>query len=209
MAASIIINSVRRRAAENGEEAAKEESFRDVGLTRSDAPNKRMREGLVEKKFLSSSGLASWQQRYAILSESFLVLADPEDRETVIDMIPLIDVLRVSTRANRAETSSASLSSFTKDKDKDKGKEEEEEEETMIVRTIPGGRNCGRNYTFRMPEGDFWEWYEEVKAQVEMAKQWHEQMKLKEEIGSSWLNRSRHWVSEEEKREGRGKEEER
>ena len=177
--------------------------FKDVELTRSDAPNKRVREGMVEKKFLSSSGLVSWQTRYAILSESFLVLADPEEREAVIDMIPLIDVLRVSTRASRTRSSS-SLSSFDKDKDKDKNKDEEEEE-TMTIRTIPGGRNCGRNYTFRMPEGNLWEWYDEVEEKVEAAKRWHEKMRVVEEIGPSLLNRTRHKVRRRRAEVRRGK----
>ena len=90
-------NTARRnkRNAGTGELSAAEQENTKVF---DDAPDQELRSIVLEKSSLNSQGKLAWSARLSVLTESFLVFYEPDDPAAEIDRIPLIEIVKVTSK---------------------------------------------------------------------------------------------------------------
>jgi len=143
-----------------------------------------------------------WGPRMAVLSQSYLTFFDLEDPEVELDKIPLIEVISVSSKFLEQEaleseeeetTAFQRLGSGAAKAPRNKTShsepeltQEESRERTFLIRTMPGGANCGRNYTMCCSDGRrFREWFDVLEKTHAEILAWQEEREILQEVGSS------------------------
>jgi hypothetical protein len=158
-----------------------------------DAPDKELFALNLEKSMLNSLGILQWGPRRAVISQSFLTFYDVDDPEmcTELDRIPFIEVISISSKyLEQLDLDGADLEKHIADKvQTDAGRREL----TMLIRTIPGGTNCGRNYTLCCEDGcEFVDCLARLLQAVDEAKEWQTEREIVAEVGGSFFHQFRY-----------------
>jgi len=144
-----------------------------------------------------------WGERLAVLSQAYLTFYEADNTSVEIDRIPLVEIAKISSKflENRGIEVGEPLEAGGRLGEQG-GKRVSEKslvfdtstyDMTFLIRTVPGGRNCGRNYTLCCAEaGDFWDFVNTLHDAIQDAKKWHEDQLLTATIGTSELAKFRH-----------------
>ncbi|EKX31615.1 hypothetical protein GUITHDRAFT_122197 [Guillardia theta CCMP2712] len=134
---------------------------------------KQLRSGILEKKIAGT--VVTWKTQGVVLTDRMICFLNDdgviEDDETVIDYIPLHEVVQLMMEGEN--------------------KSEREEKLCLIIRTVEGGHNSGRTYVYRMKtEAECLEWHKDMSTGLKLAMKAKRQEQELQEIGDSkylWL----------------------
>lgn len=159
------------------------------------APDDEITRVVLEKQTLNAQGLVSWGPRTAVLSQSYLTFYEIDDPSSEIDRIPLIEILKLSSKYIEDHADSPQeVNGSVRVLDELAGNPHEM---TFLMRTMPGGANCGRNYTMCCAAAkDFYGWYGQLDDAIQRAKDTHSRMIIDAAIGNSAWGRFRYNLNE-------------
>ena len=161
------------------------------------------------KQSLNSAGIVHWGERLAVLSQAYLTFYEADNKTVEIDRIPLVEIGKISSKylenagieiGDPFETGRSLGERGGRRRSADNMKKPvalDTHDMTFLIRTVPGGRNCGRNYTLCCADaGDFWDFVNTLNDAILDAKKWHEDQLLAATIGTSGLAKLRHRTNE-------------